>query len=97
MSNLNHGRAGRKQMRRFTRGLWVTFLLANIVTPASMVLAATSSHKDVKSHAKKASSKNIAKPKATNKILVKHTTGSAKLSPAALKRKGGFHRVVYLH
>jgi D-alanyl-D-alanine endopeptidase (penicillin-binding protein 7) len=95
MSNLNHGRAGRKQMRRFTRGLWVTFLLANIVTPASMVLAATSSHKDVKSHAKKASSKNIAKPKATNKILVKHTTGSAKLSPAALKRKGGFHRVAY--
>jgi D-alanyl-D-alanine endopeptidase (penicillin-binding protein 7) len=99
MSNLNHGRAGRKQMRRFTRGLWVSFLLAIIVTPASIVVAATTSRTDAKSHSKvhgkKASSSKVVKSKAANKIIVKHTSGAAKLSPAALKRKGGFHRVAY--
>jgi D-alanyl-D-alanine endopeptidase (penicillin-binding protein 7) len=99
MSNLNHGRAGREQMRRFSRGLWVSFLLAIIVTPASIVVAATTSRTDAKSHSKvhgkKASSSKVVKSKAANKIIVKHTSGSAKLSPAALKRKGGFHRVAY--
>jgi len=86
-------------MRRFSRGLWVSFLLAIIVTPASIVVAATTSRSDAKSHSKvhgkKASSSKVVKSKAANKIIVKHTSGAAKLSPAALKRKGGFHRVAY--